>query len=69
MKDMNRPSVDIPVEQRLEFNNLLETANRACTEAESKLTLVHIIFSGQKLEDQMKRLISNVRCPYRCRAG
>ncbi|KJA23009.1 hypothetical protein HYPSUDRAFT_163989 [Hypholoma sublateritium FD-334 SS-4] len=59
-RDMNRPPVDVPVEQRLEFNNLLETANRTCTDADGKLTLVHIIFAGQKLEEQMKRLISNI---------
>ncbi len=68
VKDMNRAPVDIPAEQRLEFNNLLEAAHRACSDAEGKLTLVHIIFSGQKLEEQMKQLISNVRFRYRYQA-
>ncbi len=68
MKDMNRAPVDIPVEQRLEFNNLLEAANRACSDAEGKLTFVHIIFSVQELDEQRKQLISNVRFRYRYQA-
>lgn len=49
--------VDVPVEQRLEFNQLLEQLHRAATELDSKLPMVFVLL---KHEEVVKKLIAIV---------
>lgn len=39
-------NVEVPFEQRAEFNQLLETAHRQCQDLNDKLHLLHLLIPG-----------------------
>jgi len=50
----NVPPIDVPAEQRMEYNTVLEQLHRACNELDQKLPM---IFAVLKKEDVVRRLV------------
>jgi hypothetical protein len=48
------PNVEVPTEQRVEYNDLLERVNRQAVEFEGKLPIYYVI---TKNEEHIKKLI------------
>lgn len=48
------PPIDVPAEQRMEYNNVLEQLHRACTDLDHKLPM---LFAVLKKEDVVRRLV------------
>jgi len=57
----NMPTVDVPVEQRVEYNQLLEQVYRQCTDTENKLPMVTVLV---KQEEIVRRLVLIVSCSF-----
>jgi hypothetical protein len=50
----NVPAIDVPAEQRMEYNTVLEQLHRACTELDHKLPMLYAVL---KKEDVVRRLV------------
>ncbi|KAJ6607365.1 hypothetical protein B0H10DRAFT_2072011 [Mycena sp. CBHHK59/15] len=61
----NVPPIDVPAEQRMEYNNVLEQLHRACTDLDSKLPM---FFAVLKKEDVIRRLVIIVQTAIQQRA-
>ncbi|KAJ7494586.1 hypothetical protein B0H11DRAFT_2002483 [Mycena galericulata] len=61
----NVPAIEVPVEQRMEYNNVLEQLHRACTDLDHKLPM---LFAVLKKEDVVRRLVIIVQTAIQQRA-
>jgi hypothetical protein len=48
------PVIDVPAEQRMEYNTVLEQLHRACTDLEHKLPMYYAIL---RKEEVVRRLV------------
>ncbi|KAJ7126729.1 hypothetical protein C8R44DRAFT_103842 [Mycena epipterygia] len=61
----NVPRIDVPAEQRMEYNTVLEQLYRACNELDHKLPMIFAVF---KKEDVVRRLVIAVQTAIHQRA-
>jgi hypothetical protein len=61
----NVPAIDVPAEQRMEYNTVLEQLHRACTDLDHKLPM---LFAVLKKEDVVRRLVIIVQTAIQQRA-
>ncbi|KAK7032988.1 ARID domain-containing protein [Favolaschia claudopus] len=61
----NVPAIDVPVEQRMEYNTVLEQLHRACVDLDHKLPMVYAVL---KKEDVVRRLVIIVQTAIQQRA-
>ncbi|KAJ6577233.1 hypothetical protein B0H19DRAFT_1019558 [Mycena capillaripes] len=61
----NVPAIDVPAEQRMEYNTVLEQLHRACMDLDQKLPM---LFAVLKKEDVVRRLVIIVQTAIQQRA-
>ncbi|KAJ7274552.1 hypothetical protein B0H12DRAFT_1228260 [Mycena haematopus] len=61
----NVPAIDVPAEQRMEYNNVLEQLHKACMDLDHKLPM---LFAVLKKEDVVRRLVIIVQTAIQQRA-
>lgn len=62
----NVPPIEVPAEQRMEYNTVLEQLHRSCVDLDQKLPM---LFAVLKKEDVVRRLVIivslfvQIKCP------